>query len=135
MFAVQEMVVGGRELILGLNAVPNFGHLVMFGLGGIYVEALKDVVFRISPLTDNEAREMVQAIRGYPILKGIRGEKPVAFERIFETLMRLSQLAHDFPEISELDINPFMAFTDPDRCKSVDARMRISLEPEQAGFK
>jgi acetyltransferase len=129
------MISGGRELILGLNSVPNFGHLVMFGLGGIYVEALKDVVFRISPLTDNDAREMVEAIRGYPILKGIRGEKPVAFERICETLMRLSQLAQDFPEILELDINPFMAFNEPARCKSVDARMRISLEPEPTGFK
>ena len=130
LFAVQEMVSGGRELILGLNSVPDFGHLVMFGLGGIYVEALKDVVFRIAPLTDNDAREMVEAIRGYPILKGIRGESPVAFEKIYETLMRLSQLALDFPEILELDINPFMTFAEPVRCKSVDARIKISLEKE-----
>jgi acetyltransferase len=133
-FAVQEMISGGRETILGLNSVPNFGHLVMFGLGGVYVEALKDVCFRISPLTDRDAAEMVEGIRGYPILKGIRGEKSVAFERITETLMRLSQLAHDFPEILELDINPFITFPEPERCKSVDARIRISLEPERTRF-
>jgi acetyltransferase len=128
------MISGGRETILGLNSVPNFGHLVMFGLGGVYVEALKDVCFRISPLTDRDAQEMVEGIRGYPILKGIRGEKPVAFERITETLLRLSQLAHDFPELLELDINPFMTFSEPDRCKAVDARARISLEPERTKF-
>jgi acetyltransferase len=77
---------------------------------------------------------MVEGIRGYPILKGIRGEKPVAFETITETLLRLSQLAHDFPEIVELDINPFMTFTESDRCKAVDARIRISLEPERTRF-
>jgi acetyltransferase len=134
-FAVQEMVSGGRETILGLNSVPNFGHLVMFGLGGVYVEALKDVVFRISPLTDRDAQEMVEAIRGYPILKGIRGERPVAFQTITETLMRLSQLAQDFPEILEMDLNPFMAFPDPAGCKSVDARIKISLRPERAGYR
>jgi acetyltransferase len=106
----------------------------MFGLGGVYVEALKDVCFRISPLTDRDAAEMIESIRGYPILKGIRGEKSVAFEKIAETLMRLSQLAHDFPEILELDINPFMVFPEPGRCKSVDARIRISLEPERTRF-
>jgi acetyltransferase len=133
-FAVQEMISGGREAILGLNFVPNFGHLVMFGLGGIYVEAFKDVCFRISPLSDRDAKEMTEGIRGYPILKGIRGEKSVAFEKITESLMRLSQLAQDFPEILELDINPFMTFPDPDRCRSVDARIQISLEPERTKF-
>ncbi len=133
-FSVQEMVSGGRETILGLNSVPNFGHLVMFGLGGVYVEVLKDVVFRISPLTDRDAAEMLKGIRGYPILKGIRGEKPVAFEKLSDALLRLSQLAHDFPEILELDINPFMTFPEPDRCRSVDARLQISLEPERTKF-
>jgi acyl-CoA synthetase (NDP forming) len=133
-FAVQEMISGGREAIFGLNFVPHFGHLVMFGLGGIYVEAFKDVCFRISPLTDRDAAEMIEEIRGYPILKGIRGEAPVAFETIVESLMRLSQLAQDFHEILELDINPFIAFPEPDRCKSVDARIRISLEPERTRF-
>ena len=105
-------------------------HLVMFGLGGVYVEALKDVVFRILPLTDREADEMVKAIRGYPILRGIRGDEPVAFETITETLLRLSQLGHDFPEILEMDLNPFMAFPEPARCRAVDARIRLSLELE-----
>ena len=133
-FTVQEMVSGGRETIMGLNLVPDFGHMVMFGLGGVYVEALKDVVFRISPVTDLDAKDMVESIRGYPILKGIRGEKPVAFDKLTETLARLSQLAQDFPEILELDLNPFMAFPEPDQCRVVDARLRISLEPERTRF-
>jgi acetyltransferase len=77
---------------------------------------------------------MIECIRGYPILKGIRGEESVAFGKITEALLRLSQLAQDFPEIAELDINPFMAFPVPGRCKSVDARIRISLEPERTRF-
>jgi acetyltransferase len=77
---------------------------------------------------------MIEELRSYPILKGIRGEESVAFGKITEVLLRLSQLAHDFPELLELDINPFLAFPEPDRCKSVDARIRVSLEPERTRF-
>lgn len=125
-FILQEMVEGGREIIMGLNYVSKFGSLVMFGLGGIYVEVLKDVVFRIAPLTDLDAEEMIHEIRGFRILQGIRGEKSVAFEVLQETLLRLSQLAQDFPQVQELDINPFMAFPAKEKCKGVDARLRIA---------
>lgn len=128
-FILQEMVQGGRETILGLQALKNFGSLVMFGLGGIYVEVLQDVAFRIAPITDKDAEEMIREIRGFPILQGIRGEAPVHLEVLQETLMRLSQLAEDFPEILELDINPFVAHPQASKSKGVDARIRISASP------
>ncbi|MFQ5772632.1 MAG: acetate--CoA ligase family protein, partial [bacterium] len=130
-FVLQEMLEGGREIIMGINSLRNFGSLIMFGLGGIYVEALQDVAFRISPLSDLDAEEMITEIKGLAILKGMRGEKPVDFNLIKETLLRLSQLAQDFPEIVEMDINPFMLFANSVKCKGVDARIRINM-PENA---
>jgi acetyltransferase len=106
---------------------PQFGPLLMFGLGGIYVETLKDVAFRVWPITESDAREMIESIRGYPILKGTRGEDPVDFALLEETLMRVSQLVGDFPEIAELDINPFIASHKADASKAVDAK--ITLKP------
>lgn len=122
---IQEMLVGGKETILGMSLDPSFGPLLMFGLGGIYVEVLKDVVFRINPITDREATDMLDSLRGVKLLKGVRGEKPVAIDRITDALMRLSQLIADFREIIELDINPFTVFENPEKCKAVDARIRI----------
>ncbi len=122
---VQEMIRGGREVILGIVQDPQFGPLIMFGLGGIYVEPLADVVFRIWPITDRDAREMIRSIRSFPILKGTRGEPPVDFTTLEEALMRLSQLAGDFPEIAELDVNPFLASPVPGASKAVDARIRL----------
>jgi acyl-CoA synthetase (NDP forming) len=122
---VQRMVPGGRETIVGMSRDPAFGPLVMFGLGGIYVEALKDVVFRVAPLKPLDASEMVRAIRGVALLDGIRGAPPVAFEAIADVLMRVSQLAIDHPEIREVDINPLLAF--PDGVRAVDARVLLSL--------
>ncbi|SOH03463.1 fragment of pimeloyl-CoA synthetase (part 4) [Candidatus Kuenenia stuttgartiensis] len=107
---VQQMITGGRELVLGVSHEPQFGHLIMFGLGGIYVEALKDVTFRIAPVGINEAREMIQEIRAFPLLKGVRGEKSVDIDAIVENILRLSQLVKDFPEIIEMDINPLVVF-------------------------
>ncbi len=120
---VQELIKGGKETILGVTNDPNFGPLIMFGLGGIYVEVLKDVSFRIHPLTDLDAKEMIHGIQGYPLLAGVRGEEPVDTDLIEEYLMRLSQLISDFPEIEQIDINPLLVFRKGKLCKVVDAKI------------
>ncbi|MBU0704681.1 MAG: acetate--CoA ligase, partial [Chloroflexi bacterium] len=102
---VQQMVSGGREVLLGMSRDPQFGPLVAFGLGGIYVEALKDVAFRVAPFSRQEADEMIHEIRSYPLLEGVRGEAPSDHEAMVEALLRISQLVTDFPEIVELDVN------------------------------
>ena len=127
-YIVQEMLHDGREVIMGIQKVPDFGALIMFGLGGIYVEVLRDVTFRISPLTDIDADEMIKEIKGLPILQGVRGEKSVAFETIKQVLLNLSQLSLDLPEIVEMDINPFMSFPESEKSKAVDARIRIARQ-------
>jgi len=129
-FVIQEMTECGQEVIIGMSTDPLFGPLLMFGMGGKYVEVFKDVVFRPVPITDVDAWEMVGAVRGLPILKGVRGEKGVDLSTIVEMLQRVSRLVADFPEIAELDINPFMACPDRADSKIVDARIRIvSDEP------
>jgi acetyltransferase len=122
---VQHMVRSGREVVMGMAHDPQFGPLIMFGLGGIYVETLKDVSFRVWPITDRDAREMIESIRSFPILKGTRGESPVNFSLLEETLMRLSQLVSDFPIIADLDINPFIASHRADASKAVDAKLTL----------
>ena len=116
---------GGRETIVGMTKEPRFGPLLMFGLGGIYVEALRDVVFRVQPVTDVDAAEMVRSIRGFPLLEGVRGEPPVDFELVEEVIQRVSQLVGEHPEIRELDINPFLAFEEGAGSAAVDARIRL----------
>ncbi len=123
---IQEMLKGGKELVLGMNHDKDFGPLIMFGLGGIYVEVLKDVTFNMAPIDATEAREMVENIRAYSLLKGIRGEKAVDMASIVDALERLSQLVIDFPEIKEIDINPFMTFPEKNKCKVVDARISLN---------
>ncbi|HHT9117266.1 MAG TPA: acetate--CoA ligase alpha subunit [Candidatus Hypogeohydataceae bacterium YC38] len=123
---VQEMVRGGKEVILGATLDPQFGPLLMFGLGGIYVEVLKDVSFRVAPITQRDAREMLGEIRAYPLLKGARGESPVDLEAIVEGLQRLSQLVTDFPQVLELDINPLSVLPKGKGAVAIDARMNIS---------
>lgn len=124
-FMLQKMISGGRETLIGIHAVPQFGSVVAFGLGGIYVEALKDVALRVVPLCREDAEMLVQSLRGQAILHGVRGEAPVAFEKLYEILLRVSQLAQDFPEIIEMDINPFLLFHEAEKCMAVDVRMRI----------
>ncbi|MDH4157371.1 MAG: acetate--CoA ligase family protein [candidate division Zixibacteria bacterium] len=124
--AMQKMVTGGIETVMGMTVDPSFGPLIMFGLGGIYVEVMKDVDFRINPLTDSEARRMIKSLRSYPLLTGFRGAPPVNLEILEETLLRLSQLLSDFDSFSEIDINPFMASPDKDNCKAVDARFIVN---------
>lgn len=122
---VQEMVGGGRETIIGMVWQPYFGPILMFGLGGLHVEILEDVSFRIQPVTAQDSAEMIDSLRGVRILGGVRGEPPVARERIEEAIQRISQLVGDHPDIVELDINPFLAFPEAARCCAVDARFRI----------
>jgi acetyltransferase len=114
---------GGLEIILGAKAEEGLGHLIMFGLGGIFVEVLKDVVFNLTPVTDAEAGEMVSEIKGASILKGVRGQKGVSLAAVETLICRLSQLVGDLPEIREMDLNPVMAFEDG--VCVVDARIAL----------
>ncbi len=123
---LEPMVTGGREVVVGLQSDPLFGPLIMVGMGGIYVEVLKDVAFRLAPLTGVDAELMVASLRGYPILKGVRGEPPIDFPELYSALERISCLAQEFPEILEMDVNPFLFFAEGDRSVVVDARMTIS---------
>jgi acyl-CoA synthetase (NDP forming) len=120
---VQRMVTGGHETIAGVTRDRMFGPLVMFGLGGIYVEALHDVVFRVAPIDAREADAMVEGIRGARILHGIRGQPPADRAALVNVLRRLAQLASDIPEILELDINPLLAREDG--AVAADARIRV----------
>jgi acetate---CoA ligase (ADP-forming) len=121
---VQKMISRGRETIVGISRDAAFGPLLMFGLGGVYVEALRDVVFRIAPIHALDAHDMVHSIRGLPLLEGVRGAAPVDFGALADVLLRLSQLAMDHPEIQELDVNPLLAFSDG--VVAVDARAIVA---------
>ncbi len=122
-FFVQKFLPGGRELIIGAAAERELGHLVMFGLGGIYVEVLKDVVFKIAPVTKVEALEMLAGIKTAALLDGVRGEQGVNKEAIINLIQRVSLLLSDLPMIQEMDMNPIMAFADS--VYAVDGRIRI----------
>jgi len=125
-YLVQRLVRGGRELILGMKHDPQFGPLLMFGLGGVFVEALRDFSVRIHPLTDVGARAMIERLRGYALLTGLRGEKPVALPLVEACLLRLSQLVTDLEDdLAELDINPFIVTDDPAGSFVVDARIAL----------
>jgi acetyltransferase len=122
---VQPMVTGGRELILGGRQDPHFGPVVLVGLGGIFVEIFEEVVLRVVPITPREAMRMIENLRGYQILQGARGHKRSDIEAVVDTVLRLSQLLVDFPEIKELDINPLRVFHEAEGCRALDARMII----------
>ncbi len=123
---VQELLPPGQEVIVGVVRDPIFGPLVMFGLGGVYVEVLKDVAFGVAPLSPSEAQELIQSIRAFPILRGVRGVPGVDLGGLAEVLERVARLAVDLPEIMELDINPLMCY--PDRVVAVDLRLTVSKE-------
>jgi len=120
------MVTGGRELILGGRQDPNFGPVVLIGLGGIFVEIFEEAVMRVAPISALEASEMIEELRGYPILAGARGHKPSDIAAVRDALLRLSQLLTDFPEILELDINPLRVFHEQGGCRALDARMILA---------
>ena len=122
---VQEMCRKGKEVILGMNRDPHFGPLMMFGMGGIMVEVLKDVAFYLAPLTAEEARQMLVSTKTYQMLKGVRGQEGVDIEKIAEGLQRLSQLVTEFPQIQQMDINPYIVGPEGTTPIAVDARMSV----------
>jgi acyl-CoA synthetase (NDP forming) len=121
---VQKMILDGKEVILGAKRYPSFGPVVLFGLGGIYVEVLKESSLRVAPITRPEAEEMILELKTATILKGIRGERPLDIKALVENLLRLSQLMMDFPEIDGIDINPVKALEKG--AVAVDARIVLN---------
>jgi acyl-CoA synthetase (NDP forming) len=128
---VQPMVTGGVETMIGVTQDRLFGPLVAFGMGGIHVEVVRDVAFRIAPLTDRDVDELLRGIRAFPLLQGYRGQPPADLDALRETLLRISRLAESVPEILELDLNPVIALSSGQGCRIVDARIRV--EPAQRG--
>lgn len=127
---VQPMVTGGVEVMVGVTQDPSFGPLIAFGLGGIHVEILGDVQFRITPLTDRDAAEMVRGIKGYRLLTGYRGHPAADLAAVEEVLLRVSRLVEEIPQITELDLNPIFALPPGQGCRIVDARIRVgTLSP------
>ena len=124
---IQEMVKGSREMVCGIATDPQYGPMMMFGLGGVFVEALKDVTFRIAPLTDLDAKDMIKSVKAYKLLQGARGTTPAQMEQIEETLLRLSQLVSDFKFIDELDINPLLISEKTGEGIAVDGRIKVRL--------
>jgi len=122
---VQAMLRGGVEVMAGVTHDPLFGPLLAFGLGGIHVEVLADVCFRVAPLTDLDATEMVRGIKGFRLLEGYRGHPPADVGAIRELLLRMSRLAEDVPEIGEIDLNPIFAFAPGHGCRIADVRIRV----------
>ncbi len=121
---VQEMApAGGLEVLVGMNRDPQFGPLITFGLGGIYVETLRDVTFRVSPLARQEAEEMIDQVRAHALLDGVRGQPPMDKTAIVDALLRISQLVQDFPEIIEMDINPLMVYHQGEGALALDMRL------------
>ena len=126
---VQEMAPpGGLEVLIGMNRDPQFGPLVTFGLGGIYVEALKDVTFRIAPFSRREAEAMLDEIRSKALLEGVRGKPPVDKGAIVDTLLRMGQLVQDFPEIMEFDINPLIVYPEDQGAIAIDMRLVLASD-------
>jgi acyl-CoA synthetase (NDP forming) len=120
---VQEYLPQAREVIIGTLQDPSFGPTLMFGLGGILVEVLKDVSFRLAPVSAEDAREMIQEIKGFSILKGIRGEPLADIQALVDILQKVGRLASEFEEISEIDINPVFVFEEGRGAMAVDARL------------
>ncbi|MBM3699793.1 MAG: CoA-binding protein [Actinobacteria bacterium] len=127
--SIQEMIKDKKEIIIGVNKDPQFGHMIMFGLGGIYVEVLKDVSFRIAPLKESDAREMIEEIKAIKLLKGVRGESPSDIDSVVEVLLKISQLVTDFPDIMEMDINPL--FVKEKGKGSIAGDARISIQNKE----
>ena len=122
---IVEMVKGGKELIIGSKLESGFGPVIMLGMGGIYVEVLKDVTFKLAPVTDKEADDMIASIKTQKLLQGVRGEKPSDIAKLSECIQRLSQLVTDFKEIKELDMNPVLVMEKGKGCKILDVRIGL----------
>ncbi len=125
---VQEMVKGNREMVCGIATDPQYGPMMMFGLGGVFIEVMKDVTFRLAPLTIEDAKDMIREVKSYELLLGARGTKPAQIDQIEETLLRLSQLVNDFKFIDELDINPMLISEKTGEGIAVDGRIKVRLK-------
>ena len=125
---IQEMVKGSREMVCGIATDPQYGPMMMFGLGGVFVEVMKDVTFRIAPLTDDDAMDMIKSVKAYKLLEGARGTTPAQIGQIQETLLRLSQLVNDFKFIDELDINPLLISEKTGEGIAVDGRIKVRID-------
>jgi acyl-CoA synthetase (NDP forming) len=119
--SVQPMAPPGIEVIIGMSTDPQFGPVIMFGLGGVLVEILKDVSFRIVPVTTTDAGEMIREIKGYPVLAGFRGQKPASIAALEELIVKVSRFIEENPRVRELDLNPVFAYED--KAVAVDARV------------
>ena len=122
--SVQKMALAGTEVIVGSSKDPQFGPVIMFGLGGIFVELLKDVSFRVIPIEQRDAQEMIKEIKGYPLLQGYRGKEPANISALVEIILKISKLIEENPQIKELELNPIFAYKN----KAVAADARIILE-------
>ena len=131
---IQEMVKGSREMVCGIATDPQYGPQLMFGLGGVFIEVMKDVTFRIAPITDVDAHEMVRSVKAYKLLEGARGTTPAQIDQIESTLLRLSQLVSDFAFIDELDINPLIISEKNGEAIAVDGRIKVRLEEAKAAL-
>lgn len=130
---VQQMIKGGQETIIGAMTDDSFGKLVAFGMGGVLVEVLKDVTFRLAPATQEDAGSMLDGIQAAEILKGVRGGKPVNREALQDTIVRVSQLVSDFPEIAEMDLNP--VFASDEGAVAADVRIVLNFNPKPARYR
>jgi acyl-CoA synthetase (NDP forming) len=119
--SVQKMARPGTEVIIGISKDPQFGPVIMFGLGGIFVELLKDVSFRVIPVERKDAQEMINEIKGYPILEGYRGKDPADISALVEIILKISKLIEENPQIKELELNPIFAYRD--KAIAIDARI------------
>jgi acetyltransferase len=127
---VQEMIQGGSEVMIGMSQDPQFGPTIAFGLGGIFVEILKDISLRVAPLSPADAEQMVKEIKGYPILTGVRGKRPCDIEAIVDVLLKISKLAKDWEDtIAEIDINPLIVLDKGRGVKALDALV-VLKQPE-----
>jgi acyl-CoA synthetase (NDP forming) len=124
-----QAMARGVEVILGVATDPMFGHVLMFGLGGVYVEVLKDVAFRVLPVYRDDIREMIRSIKAYPILAGVRGGRPVDLAALEDALVRLARLVTDFPGIREVEVNPFLVGGPGEPAWAVDARLILGNAP------
>jgi len=125
--SVQKMAKPGTEVIVGTSKDPQFGPVIMFGLGGIFVEVLKDVSFRIIPLSRKDALEMIEEIKGYPVLQGYRGKEPADISALVEIILKISKVMEQNPEIKELELNPILAYKKG--AMAVDGRIILEEEP------
>jgi acetyltransferase len=124
---VSKMVARGMEVIVGMHRDPQFGPLIMFGLGGIYVDFLRDVSFRVAPLSAEEALDMIKETRSYTLLRGVRGGGPSDIESLVDVIVRVGLLSTEFREIADMDLNPIFVYEKGKGCIAVDAKITLSM--------